>query len=126
MRLGTVQRRQSWAWWGAIGIAVLIMGAYVLFDILDVDGSQGTGWPADDIVMAEGAPAQADRFVRVDPITPDLIRLRESSLSRWFTSTWHRRSPGAPLLRTRQCRNLPRVKLRPALTQTSPRSTDPA
>jgi len=37
MRLGAAQRRRSWVWQGVILVALLSIGAYVIFDILDVE-----------------------------------------------------------------------------------------
>ncbi len=125
MRLDTVQRRRSWAWWGVIGIAVLVMGAYVLFDILDVDGSQRTGWPADDIIMAEGFQVEADRFFCADPVTLDSTGLLDPSVSRSFATERHGLLPGPIPLRVGHRRMFPRVALHRALAQTSSLSADP-
>ena len=125
MRLGSAQRRRSWAWRGVILVALLIIGAYVIFDILDVDGSQMTGWPAGDMIVAEARQAEADRVFRADPFTPDSTGLRDLSLSRWSTTVRHGLSFGAFLLRIPQRRMLPRVDLHRVLAQTSSLSADP-
>jgi len=125
VRLGTTQRRRSWAWWGVIVAALLIIGAYVIFDILDVDGSRMTGWPADDIIVAEALQVEADPFFRADTFTPDSTGLLYLSLSRWSTPERHGLSLGTILLRVRQRRMLLRVNLHRALAQTSSLSADP-
>jgi hypothetical protein len=125
MRLGSAQRRRSWAWRGMILVALLTIGAYVVFDILDVDGSQMTGRPAGDMIVAEAVQAEADRVVRADPFTPDSTGLRHPSLSRWSTTGRHGLSFGALLVRIRPRRMLPRVDLHRALAQTSSLSADP-
>ena len=126
VRLGTAQRRRSWAWWGVIVAALLIFGAYLIFDILDVDGSQMTGRPADGILVAEALQVEADRFFRADPFTPDSIGLLTLSLSRGSTPERHGLSPVTIPLRVRQRQMLPRVNLHRALAQTSSLSADPA
>jgi hypothetical protein len=125
MRLGSAQRRRSWAWRGVILVALLTIGAYVAFDILDVDGSQMTGWPADDMIVAEALQAEADRFFRADTYPPDSTGLRDLSLARWSTTERHGLLFGALLLRIRQRRMIPRVDLHRALAQTSSLSADP-
>jgi hypothetical protein len=125
VRLGTTQRRRSWAWWGVFFFALLTINAYVLFDILDVDGSRMTGWPADDIIVAEALQVEADPFFRADTFTPDSTGLLYLSLSRWSTTERHGRSPGTIPLRVRHRRMLPRVSLHRALAQTSSRAADP-
>ncbi len=125
MRLGAAQRRRSWVWRGVILVALLTIGAYVIFDILDVDGSQLTGWPAGDMIVAEALQADADRIFRADPVTLDSTGLREPSLSRWFTTGLPGLSLGTLLLRIRQRRMSPRVDLQRALAQTSSLSADP-
>jgi hypothetical protein len=125
VRLGTAQRRRSWAWWGVIGVALLTMGAYVIFDILDVDGSQMTGWPADDIIVAEALQVEADRVFRTDPIPPESTGLLYLPLLRCSTTERHGLLPATILLRVRQRRMLPRVNLQRALAQASSLSADP-
>lgn len=126
VRFATAQRRRSRAWWGVIIVALLTIGAYVIFDILDVDGSQMTGWPADDIIVAEALQVEADRFFRADSFTPDSTGLLYLSLSRSSTNSEGGPSPVTSLFRVRQSRMLPRVNLRRELVQTSSRSVDPA
>lgn len=126
MRLGTAQRQRSWAWWGVIVAALLIFGAYLIFDVLDVDGSQMISRPADGILAAEAFQVEADRFFRADPFTPDSIGLLSLSLSRGSMLERHGLSSVTIPLRVRQRHMLPRANLHQALAQTSPPSTDPA
>ena len=126
MRLVTAPRRRSWAWRGVLFFALLMIGAYVIFDILDVDGSQMTGWPASDIIVAETLQIEADRFFRADPFTPDSTGSPYLSLSRYFSSENHGLSPVTTILRVRLSRILPRGNPRREMTLVSPSSTDPA
>ena len=125
VRLSTAQRRRSWAWWSVVVVALLTMGAYVLFDILDVDGSQMTGWPADAIIVAEALQIEADRCFRPDTLTPDAPGLLALPLARWSATEQHGLSPDTIPLRVRHRRMLPRVNLHQALAQTSTLSADP-
>jgi hypothetical protein len=125
VRLGTAQRQRSWAWWGVIVAALLIFGAYLIFDILDVDGSQMIGRPADGILLAEALQVEADRFFRADPFAPDSTGLLSPSLSRGSTPERHGLSLGTIPARVRQRQMLPRVNLHRVLAQTGPLSADP-
>jgi hypothetical protein len=121
-----VQRRRSRTWWGVFFFALLTINAYVLFDILDLDGSQMTGWPADDVIVAEALQVEADRFSRADPFTPDST----SFICLWMvqsSSTDSRDiSPVVAILGAWQHRMPPRVTLHREMARTSSSSTDPA
>ena len=125
MQLGTAQGRRSWAWWGVIVVAVLTMGAYVIFDILDLDRSQMSGWPANDIITAEGFQVEADRFFCADPVPLDSTGLLDPFVSRSFATERLGLLPGPIPLRVGHRQMLPRVALHRALAQTSSLSADP-
>jgi hypothetical protein len=108
-----------------IGAALLTIGSYVIFDILDVDGSQMTGWPASDMIVVETLQVQADRFFRADPIPSDSTGLLYLPLLRYSTTERHGLLPATILLRVHQRQMLPRVNLHRALAQTSSLSADP-
>ena len=124
MRLGSTQRR-SWAWRGVILIALLTIGAYIIFDILDVDGSQMTGWPAGAMLVAETLQAETDRGFRPDPFTPDATGRRDASLARWPMLERHGLAFATLRLRIRQRGMLPRVHLPRPLAQTTSLAADP-
>lgn len=126
MRLVEVRRRRSWTWWGVFLFALLTMSSYIMFDILDVDGSQMTGWPGDDIVVAETPQIEADRFFRGDAFTPDSTGLLYLSLSQCFSTEVRGISPTTTILRIWHSRMLPRVNLHRELACASVPSADPA
>jgi hypothetical protein len=106
--------------------ALLLVGAYVLFDLLDVDGSQMISRPTDAIVSVEPQQADADRFLRTDgatlgagdflvPLPPRLSSVKCGGMS----------AATIPL-RFRQSRLLPRVNLHSEMALSPTPSTDPA
>jgi hypothetical protein len=126
MRLSTVRKPRSRRWWGVLFFALLTMNSYVLFDMLDVDGSQMTGWPGDDIIVAEELQVVSDRFLREEPPSPDAAGLLSLSLSQG-AATDRRGSPLAPInLRIRHNRMLPRMNLLREMARASTACVDPA
>jgi hypothetical protein len=125
VRLIGAQRRRSWVWWGVIAFALLAIGAYVLFDILDVDGSQMTGWPAGDIIVAWTPQVEADRLLRADLSTADPTGLISLSLRRCSSIEDRGLSPAAAILRVRQSRLLPRMNLHRETARAGSPSIDP-
>ncbi len=126
MRLVKVPRRRSRAWWGVYLFALLTVSAYVLFDILDVDGSQVTGWPGDDIIVVETPQVEADRFLRADSLTPASAGLISTWLSQSSAIESRGTSQATGILRARQSWMLPRVNLQREMARISPSATDPA
>ncbi len=126
MRLGTVRRARSRKWWCVFCFTLLTMNSYVLFDILDVDGSQMTGWPGDDIITAESLQADSDPFLRADLPAPDSAGLLYLSLSRGAVMDSRGSAVATTILRIRHSRLLPRVNLRPEMASASLTSADPA
>ncbi len=126
MRFLEARRCRSAAWRGVLLFALLLVGAYVIFDILDLDGSERNGWPNDDIIVATTQEAEAERFWRVDLATPGSSVLTPPSLSRLLLAAIDRISPATANLRVRQSRWLPRVNLYREQARTSSPTTDPA
>jgi len=126
MQLVGVQRRRSRTWGGVFLFALLTMSSYVVFDILDLDGSQMTGWPGDDFFVEETLQINSDRFFHGDPSAPGLPGLIHRSLA-WYTPTETRGlSPARTILRVRHSRMLPRVDLSRDMARASFPSPDSA
>ncbi len=126
MRFLEARRCRSAAWRGVLLFALLLVGAYVIFDILDLDGSERNGWPNDDIIVATTQDAEAERSWRVDLATLGSTALNPPSLSRLFSTSIGKLSPATANLRVRQSRWLPRVNLYREQARTSSPTTDPA
>jgi hypothetical protein len=106
--------------------ALLLVGAYVLFDILDVDGSQMISRPTDAILSVGPQQADADRFLRTDgtPLgTGDSLIPLPSRLSSVKCGGV---SAATIPLRFRQGRLLPRVNLHSEMALSPTPSIDPA
>jgi len=126
VRLGNPQRWRSRVWWGAFLFALLTMSLYVIFDILDVDGSQMTGSPGNAIIVAETLQIEADRFLRGHLSTPDFAGLTSLSLARCRPTETRGLSAATTILCIRHSRMLPRVNLHRDLARASSPSADPA
>lgn len=124
MRLGTVRRSRKW--WGVFFFALLTVNSYVLFDMLDVDGSQQTGRPGGDIITAETVRVASDRSLRTELSAPDSAGLLYLALSRAAAMDSRGSVLPSTVLRIRHSRLLPRVNLRRELVPASPASADPA
>ena len=66
-----MRRRGGWAWWGILLFALLATGAYLAFDVLDLDGSELRGRPAGGTAVAEPARSEAEGRLRSDPLASD-------------------------------------------------------
>jgi hypothetical protein len=106
--------------------ALLLVGAYVLFDILDVDGSQMISRPTDAIVSVELQQADADRFLRTDGATLGAGDFLVPLPSRLSSVMCGGMSVATIPLRFRQSRLLPRVNLHSEMALSPTPSTDPA
>ncbi len=126
MRHSRLRRPRSRKWWGVFFFALLTMNSYVLFDILDVDGSQMTGWPGDDIIAAEPLQVEADKALRADLPAPGSAGLLHLTLSRAATMDSHGSPLPTTILRIRHSQVLPRVNLRREVTRSNSLSADPA
>ena len=106
--------------------ALLLVGAYVLFDILDVDGSQMISRPNDAILSVGPQQAGADRFLRTDGATLGTGDFFVSLPSRLSSVNCGGMSAVAIPLRFRQGRLLPRVNLHSKMALSLTPSTEPA
>jgi hypothetical protein len=110
MRVRKAKRCRSATWWGIFICSLLLVGAYVIFDLLDVDGSQ-MAWPAHDMMVVAAREVPAERFVHADGAISCPNDLRAFSLSRLPSTETSRTSAARALLRIRQSRVLPRLNL---------------
>ena len=67
------RRRRSGVWWGVFLAACLAMGAYVAFDILDLDGSQLRDPLPSNTLAAESEHLEAGRFPHHAPGAPEAL-----------------------------------------------------
>lgn len=75
MGLAIMQRRRSRIWWGVFCIAFVATGAYIAFDVLDIDGSDLRGPAANGAAAAEPARTEAEGCLRLDCAPPELFGL---------------------------------------------------
>jgi hypothetical protein len=61
--------RKSWGWKATFGLAAIAIGAFVLFDVLDLDGSQIRAQSAECALAETNLPA-SDRLGGAQPV-PD-------------------------------------------------------
>lgn len=111
MQLRRTKRCRSSTWWGIFLCTLLLVGAYVIFDLLDVDGSQMSRWPGHDMMVVVTPEASAERFFRADLSTSSSVDLIGFSLFRLSSLKNCSTSPATMLLRIRQSRGLPRLNL---------------
>jgi hypothetical protein len=116
---------RSVAWWGFFICTLLLVGAYVLFDLLDVDGSQMNRWPGHDMMVVATPEAAAERFFRADLATSSSDDLIAHSLFQLSFPKNCSTSPATMLLRIRQRRGLPRLNLAREQARGSSPSIDP-
>ena len=126
MRFPQVKRSRSVAWTGVFLFALLLVGVYVLFDILDVDGSQMTGWPVRDMLVGMTQPVDAERFFHVDLSALRLTDFILSFRTRLPSAEMDKRSTGTTLLRIRQSRWLPHMNPCHKVVCTNSPTADPA
>jgi hypothetical protein len=114
------------AWWrGLFCFSLLLVGAYVLFDILDVDGSQMVGRPANAILVVETQQGTVDRFARPDGSTPGGGGFLSPLLTRLLSAERGGRLSTTSLLRLPPRWALPRVNLHPESSLSPSCSADP-
>ena len=66
--LRKAQRCRPMKWWAIYSCVVLLVGAYIIFDLLDVDGSQMT-WRKHDMLVMATPETSTERLWRVDANT---------------------------------------------------------
>ncbi len=126
MRFFEARSCRSAAWRGVFLSALVLVGMYVVFDILDLDGSQSRGRKSSDIIVAASQQIEAERFTRVDLATPISTHLTPPSLSQLYSTALGKVPPAATVLRSRQNRLLPRVDLHREQSRTASPTADPA
>ncbi len=126
MRHGRLWHPRSRKWWGIFFFALLTINSYVLFDMLDVDGSQMPGWPGDDICTAQSLQAQSDRSLRGELPVHDSASFLHLAPSRPAMMDSRGSLLPTTILRIRRSGALPRVNLRREITRTNSLSADPA
>ena len=126
MWLLSAPRRRSWAWRGMFAFALLMIGVYVLFDILDVDGSQMTDLPERAVIMAETVSIDSDRLFRADLLISDLAKPLNLFLSQYSSTESRSLSPVPAIPRDRLRRILPRGNPYREMARVSLSSSDPA
>ncbi len=106
---------------------MFLVGAYVVFDILDLDGSERIGRSSRVPIVATNQETDAERGWRTDLATLGSIDLNPPSLSRLFaSSSIGGLSSATASLRIRQIRWRPRVNLFREHARTDSPTTDPA
>lgn len=126
MRLRKAKRARPAVWSGVFVSALLLVSVYVFFDVLDVDGSQMTGWPAGDIMVVMTQQVDAERFFHPDFSASGPIDFVPSSRVRLSSAEIDNISTATTILRIRQSRLLPRVNLCQELACACSPSADPA
>ena len=126
MRFPQAKRARSAVWTGVFVSAMLLVGVYVLFDILDVDGSQMTGWPAGVILVGMLPPVEAERLFHPDLSAPGAIESIRPSRARLSSAEIDKRSTATTILRIRQRSWLPRLNIRHEVACTNSSPADPA
>lgn len=72
MGLISVQRRRSRAWGGLFLFALLAVGLYIAFEVLDLDGSELSSRLFGTAVAAEPARAETERLLHQAPGTREI------------------------------------------------------
>jgi hypothetical protein len=125
VRFRQASRRGTASWWGITLCALVFAGTYVVFDILDVDGSRMSRGPALDGTLTATLEASGERFFRTPAVvtgSTDLLRL---SLSRLSPSVPRRNSSAGTLLHQRWSHVFPRVTLAAGRARGSSPNADP-
>jgi hypothetical protein len=126
MRFRQASRRGSASWWGITLCALLFASTYVVFDVLDVDGSQlGRRSARDGTLTATAEEVAGERFFRTTvtaPVSTDLLAL---SLPRLSLGAPSRDSALKTLLHQRWGHALPRATLAAECARGSSGTADP-
>ena len=110
MRVRKAKRCRSATWWGIFLCSLLLVGTYVLVDLLDVDGSQ-LAWPAHDLMVVAAREVPAERFLHADGAITCPSDLHAPALTRLPSTETRRLSTARALLRIRQSCAFPRLNL---------------
>lgn len=121
-------RRRSRPWWSVFLFAVLATGAYIAFDVLDVDGSDLRGRPASGTAVAEPARTEAEGRLRQDPLTPETPGVASAVPAHRVAALNHRAAPYAATAITVARRHgfLARAHTDRAAARSDSQSSDPA
>jgi len=126
-RIGS-KRHRSRAWWGVFLCAVLAMGAYIAFDMLDLDGSSLRDAWAGSAITAEAVGGESERLLLPTEAAPHVTILGSPvgavGLSP-ISGPLHRPAP-APRLVAWRSHILPRTNLAKETSSTTSPSADPA
>jgi hypothetical protein len=125
VRFLKAKRSRSATWRGVLACALLLVVVYLIFDILDLDGSGMTGWPVNPILIVAPQQAEAERVSRL-PLPGAPVELIPPEASRLIAPDHGSVSPFPSILHIRQTRRLPRVYLHRELIRSSSPTADPA
>ncbi len=128
MRCHRAQRRRSRTWWGVCLFVLLATGAYLAFDVLDLDGSDLGGRPASGTAAAEPARSEAEGRLRLDPTTPEDLRPLSAVFGFQVAALHPGSAPRAAIVVVfaRRDRSLARAQLGRAAIASDSQPADPA
>jgi len=126
-RIGS-KRQRSRAWWGVFLCAVLAMGAYIVFDMLDLDGSNLRDAWGGSAIAAEAVGGETERFLPPTEAAPHATVFEFSVGAVGLDSLCgsFRRPAPAPRLGASRSATLPRTNLAKETSSTTSPSADPA
>jgi hypothetical protein len=122
------KRRRSRVWWGVFLCAVLAMGAYIVFDMLDLDGSSLRDAWAGSAIAAEAVGGETERLLPPTEAAPHATVLGSAVGALWLDplSCSFRRPAPALRLGVLHSHTLPRTNLAKETSSTTSPSADPA
>ncbi len=122
------KRQRSRAWWGVFLCAVLAMGAYIVFDMLDLDGSSLRDTWAGSAIAAEAVGGETERLLPPTEAAPHAPALGSAvgAVGLDPLSGSFRRPAPAPRLGASSSHTLPRANLAKETSSMSSPSADPA
>jgi hypothetical protein len=126
-RIGS-KRQRSRAWWGVFLCAVLAMGAYIVFDMLDLDGSSLRDAWAGSVIAAEAVDGETERLLPPIEAAPHATVLGSpvGAVGLDPLSGSFRRPAPLPRLGASRSHTLPRTNLAKETSSTTSPSADPA